>query len=322
MVKIALAGGSGDVAQEIFDVLVATKKHEILILSRKDAPAAGSPALPAGVSWVKADYGDVGQLAQVLRGVNTVLSFVTSGTTDDGKTNVQKNLIDASIQAGVKRFAPSEWATSGFKHLAWYSHKAESREYLAAVNRDRKVLEYTLFQPGLFLNYFTGPYATAKHLHVIQTPVDFAARRAILVEGRDDASLTLTTVQDLAGVVARAIDYEGEWPVVGGIKGAQVELRELIALGEKIRGGPFQVEHAKVADLEQGKWSTTWTPKIVHASLPADQADAVSAVISAGILLAISAGSWTVSDEWNRLLPDYTFTQPAEFLAKAWEGKP
>lgn len=34
MVKIALAGGSGDVASEIIDVLLATKKHEILILSR------------------------------------------------------------------------------------------------------------------------------------------------------------------------------------------------------------------------------------------------------------------------------------------------
>lgn len=34
MVKIALAGGSGDVASEIIDFLLATKKHEIVILSR------------------------------------------------------------------------------------------------------------------------------------------------------------------------------------------------------------------------------------------------------------------------------------------------
>jgi saccharopine dehydrogenase-like NADP-dependent oxidoreductase len=34
MVKIALAGGSGDVASEIIEVLVATKKHDIVILSR------------------------------------------------------------------------------------------------------------------------------------------------------------------------------------------------------------------------------------------------------------------------------------------------
>jgi hypothetical protein len=35
MVKIAIAGGAGNVAQEIIDVLVASKKHEILILTRR-----------------------------------------------------------------------------------------------------------------------------------------------------------------------------------------------------------------------------------------------------------------------------------------------
>jgi hypothetical protein len=28
-----------------------------------------------------------------------------------------------------------------------------------------------------------------------------------------------------------------------------------------------------------------------------------------------------VSDEWNRLLPDYRFTGAEEFLEKAWVGK-
>lgn len=34
MVKIALAGGSGNVASEIVEVLVAGGKHEIIVLSR------------------------------------------------------------------------------------------------------------------------------------------------------------------------------------------------------------------------------------------------------------------------------------------------
>lgn len=47
-----------------------------------------------------------------------------------------------------------------------------------------------------------------------------------------------------------------------------------------------------------------------------------SKVIVAGLLLAISAGAYNCSDEWNRLLPDYKFTQPEEFLSEAWRGKP
>lgn len=56
-----------------------------------------------------ADYGDVSQLASLLQGVHTVLSFVIPSINTTGKSDEQKNLVDAAIRAGVKRFAPSEW---------------------------------------------------------------------------------------------------------------------------------------------------------------------------------------------------------------------
>lgn len=59
--------------------------------------------------WVQVDYTDKEQLSKVLHGIDTVLSFITPQT-DPGNI-AQKNLIDASIRGGVKRFAPSEWAT-------------------------------------------------------------------------------------------------------------------------------------------------------------------------------------------------------------------
>lgn len=45
----------------------------------------------------------------IFKGVHTVLSFVAVHLDQDNKT--QKSLIDAAVEAGVKRFAPSEWAT-------------------------------------------------------------------------------------------------------------------------------------------------------------------------------------------------------------------
>jgi hypothetical protein len=39
-----------------------------------------------------------------------------------------------------------------------------------------------------------------------------------------------------------------------------------------------------------------------------------------GLLLGFQDGAFQVSDEWNKLLPDYKFTQPEEFLTKAWAG--
>ncbi|KAJ5745613.1 hypothetical protein N7520_010795 [Penicillium odoratum] len=293
MVKIAVAGGSGGVGQEIIDVLLATKKHEILLLSRKNAPAEGIQ----GVTWIKTDYLDIQQLKQVLQGVHTVLSFVTEQ--DDPTSPKQKNLIDAAIQAGVKRFAPSEWASAG------------------------TVLEYSLFQPGFIINYLTRPYSSAKHLPLIDLPWDYQNRRAIVVDGGENVCLTLTTVEDLANVVARAIEFEGEWPVDGGISGNVITIGELIALGEKVRGGtPFTIEKVQAQDFTSGEWKTSWMPIADHPSIPRENLEVMSRVILAGILLAVHANELHVSDAWNRLLPDYKFMPIGSFLIEAWSGKP
>ena len=63
-------------------------------------------ALPGG-KVVQVDYSDTESLKNLLQGVDTVLSFVVVHLDPDG--TAQKNLIDASIAAGVRRFAPSEW---------------------------------------------------------------------------------------------------------------------------------------------------------------------------------------------------------------------
>jgi hypothetical protein len=97
-------------------------------------------------------------------------------------------------------------------------------------------IEYTLFQPGLFLNYFTHPHKSAEHVHSFETQFDIENRRAIVPDRCDDTLITLTTVQDLANVVARAVEYEDTWPVVGGAKGCDVSITELIRLAEEIRG--------------------------------------------------------------------------------------
>ena len=142
--------------------------------------------------------------------------------------------------------------------MPWYAGKGEIRDYLTEVNKHEKVmrehphpvlprstislttrhqvLEYCLFQPGLFTNYFTYPYESAKHFRPFETQIDFNNRRAIIVDGGVDDRITLTTAQDFANVVALAVDYEGEWPVVGGIKGTDITIGQLLAVGEKIRG--------------------------------------------------------------------------------------
>ncbi|KAH0276347.1 NAD(P)-binding protein, partial [Aureobasidium melanogenum] len=315
MVKIAIAGGSSNVASEIIDVLVATGKHEILLLSRKEVSTSSAIK---GTTWIQVDYRNQMQLTHALEGVHTLLSFVAEQ--EDPNSPIQKNLIKAAIEAGVKRFAPSEWATSGI--VSWYSYKAEIRRYLQEINKEHQVIDYTLFQCGLFLNYLTRPYNSAKHLWQIQTPFDFDQGRCIIAEGGIDSRITLTIVQDLAQVVARAIDYEHPWPVVGGISGVEMSLKQMIELGEKIRGKPFKVEELPISELKDGTWKSSWTPKIDHPAVPPQKNDELSRLMVSEILRGISAGDFLCSVEWNKLLPDFEFTQTEEFLTGIWKGKP
>ncbi|KAK4501345.1 hypothetical protein PRZ48_007153 [Zasmidium cellare] len=269
------------------------------------------------VTWVQTDYQDIPQLEEILREVHTVLSFIT--TQSDPENTVQKNLIDAAIQAGVKRFAPSEWATSNFDHMPWYQGKAVIREYLQEINKERKVLEYSLFIPGLFTNYFAHPHPSAKHFKSFETHIDFQNCRALVLEGGEDDRITLTTAQDLASVVVKAIEYEGEWPIVGGITGTELSIRELLEIGERVRGKPFNITTLSRVDLEAGLTKSSWLPAIDHPGMP--DAEALASKLTAGMILAIEAGALDTSDEWNRVFPEYDFTQAEEFLEGVWRGR-
>lgn len=86
-------------------------------------------------------------------------------------------------------------------------------------------------------------------------------------------------------------------------------------------GKPFRIEKLKVDDLKAGVANCSWLPTVDHPGIPREQAEALAPKLVSGMLLGISAGALNVTDEWNRLLPDYQFTQAAEFLAGAWYNK-
>jgi hypothetical protein len=90
--------------------------------------------------------------------------------------------------------------------------------------------------PGLFTNYLAHPHKTATHFRSFENPFDFDNRRAVIREGSENDIITLTTVQDLANVVALAVEYKDEWPVVGGIRGTDISLEKLLLIGQQVRG--------------------------------------------------------------------------------------
>ncbi|KAH7136915.1 hypothetical protein B0J13DRAFT_640605 [Dactylonectria estremocensis] len=310
MVKIAVAG-FGEISREIIKAILAEGRHDVTVLSRQDAPRTILP----GLSWVKVDYHDKTQLAQALRGVHTVLSFIV--VMQDQGNIAQINLIDTCVAEGVKRFAPSEWSFYSVETFAMYHGKRDVRRYLEKLNEQNKVLEYCLFIPGVLMNYLGPPEKLGGNLSYTQLFLDFGNCRAILPAG-SDATVTFTTIEDVARVVVGALDYSGEWPVMGGIAASRTTISDILQLGEKIRGKSFAIETVKLADLDANIFTTSWNPVTLHPTIPVDQRELAGREFMRLSLLSLTDGVWNISSEWNQLLPNLKFTTLEEFLQESW----
>jgi hypothetical protein len=66
--------------------------------------------LPKDVAWRQVDYNDKSALVDAVKSIDTMLSFLAMFDQNEAP-ELHKKLIDAAIEAGVKRFAPSEWAS-------------------------------------------------------------------------------------------------------------------------------------------------------------------------------------------------------------------
>lgn len=88
------------------------------------------------------------------------------------------------------------------------------------------------------MEYYTWPHVFYNYIKPLQIPIDFGARRAILVEDQQARErITFTSVDDVVHIVIKALEYKGRWPVVGGIRGNKAtSTAKLVALGERIRG--------------------------------------------------------------------------------------
>jgi hypothetical protein len=125
----------------------------------------------------------------------------------DAGNTAQKNLIHACIAAGVQRFSPSEWTIKSGSGAPPYANKDAIAEYLAEINREEKVLEYCLWQPSVFMDYFAHPYALSRGLITWPFFIDFNERRAIVLDDGEQP-LVVTRVTYISDILTLTVlDY-------------------------------------------------------------------------------------------------------------------
>jgi uncharacterized protein YbjT (DUF2867 family) len=245
MVRVAIAGCSSGVGLNLLQAIAATGKHEIVVLSRQDTTP--HTKLP-GVNVRPVSYEDHTQLVDALKGVHTLICAIFVFSND--LATIQLALIKAAVEAGVKRFAPSEFAGTlkTAELVDAYHPKLRVAEGLR-----NSGLEYTYFRAGLFLNYFSRHSPSEEEGLASMRPWTFVVdinQGVANVPGDGNQKLTFTDVRDVAKWVASSLDLE-KWDVESGIPGDTLTYREIVAIAEKVTGRKFLIKENQIEQLEE-----------------------------------------------------------------------
>ncbi|KAJ4862519.1 nmrA-like family domain-containing protein [Trichoderma breve] len=207
MVTVAIAGGGSAIASNIINAILATKKHQLVILSRSPRPE-----LEAQGAIVKVvDYDSHEQLTNALRGVHTVLSCIwTYGPTVG---TLQIALLEAAKEAKAKE-------------PVWEAVKKSGLEYTRFINglwmnvwapgapRDEEVARAGYKGPAFLLDINSG---------------------SITIPGDGNGIISVTDMRDVGKYAAAALDFE-KWDEDSVIVGDKVTINELVEKIEKITG--------------------------------------------------------------------------------------
>ena len=310
MVTVALAGATTGLGLTILRHLVSspTNTHQIVLLSRSPQPTWTA----RGVLVREVDYSSLGSLTEALAGVHTVLSLI--GGSADALRDGQLALVAAATQAGVKRFAPSEFSLRGGGYeLELYAGKKAVWDAVVASG-----MEYTRFSCGIFMGFLgtgtpkglseigraegakSGEEEALGGLRAWDFVVNVGNGTADL-PGDGRRAVAFTDTRDVARFVEGALGME-VWPEELGMRGDLMDWRTLVEVLERVQGRKFLVRENEVEEMER-------VAREVEGKRFYNQ-----------VRIALVKGEGVVGDELNRAFPEVKPVGVEEFVRKWWEG--
>ena len=319
MVKVAIAGGSSPtLGKAIVQAIQDTSTHTPIVLSRRERDHDGELKLWSGyehgqqVQVRYVDYHDQSSLVTALQGIHTVISVVLTPDPTEWVT-AQINLLHAAKEAGVKRFAPSEWAFGSRAH-----EKADIDRPKIEVWKEveKSGLEATRFVCGGFMNYLGIGCPGLKHLQdealagFSEGPYLFNLKDGWAeVPLKADGSyprVTMTEIGDIGRFVAAALDLD-KWEDEMSMAGDTLRFDEVIKLAEEATGKKFKVIKRTKQQLQEEKDSLG----------PEDWIRRMECTFS--MLYCDDVDDETALDPLlNRLCPDVKPIKVSEYLEKYW----
>ncbi|PPJ57125.1 hypothetical protein CBER1_00565 [Cercospora berteroae] len=315
MVTVALAGATTGFGLTMLKTFLhlnklnnnSNEKHKLVILSRSPQPDLSTQDLEVRVT----DYKNHAQLVNNLKDVHTILSLIGGGS-PEALYSAQLALIKAGIEAGVKRFAPSEYAGRGYEGIDLYEPKARVWDVV-----QQSGLEYTRFECGLFMSVLaTGTPKVVTEVGIRDgcrsgeeealaglRPWNFVINvRAGTADfaGDGETEMVLTDMRDVARFVWEALSMERKWEPVTGMRGDVTSFREIVKKLESVSGRKFLVRENAIEQLER------------------EAREDPSKAFYNQARIAMAKGWALVGDEMNRAYPEVKPMSVDEFIEKWW----
>ncbi|KAI1101148.1 NAD(P)-binding protein [Jackrogersella minutella] len=235
--NVAVVGAAGKIGRPIVDRLLTSKLFSVTALTR----AGGRQRdFPAGVTVKQVDYDSIESLASALKGQDALVSAMAFEAID-----AQKNLVDAAVNAGVKRMIPSEYGNDLMnpKLAAFpiYQPKIAIRQRCEQKAAENPSFSWTTIHNASFL----GPDWTLDFI------VDVKNRKADIKDG-GDVLFCATTYDDIAQAVIGILTHLDETanrPV--RISSVNTSQNELVAIAKELGATEgWDLTYSKTEDLE------------------------------------------------------------------------
>lgn len=213
----------------------------------------------------------------------------------------QVNVIRAAVEAGVRRFAPSEFAHGSYDGIDLYEFKKRPWETLQSSG-----LEYTRYTCGLFTNLLSNGTPKLDQTEALaglrpwNYIINMKAGTADLPAG-GDKPVSWTEINDVCRFVIASLDLK-KWPIESTMYGDNKSWSEVVELVERIRGGEkLLVRITSVKEMER----LAQSPQLQFYNQTR---------------IVIAKGGFDNSGKLNKLCPEVNSATVEDCLRKWWGG--
>lgn len=194
--SIIVAGATGNLGHRICRELIAKGAFVKAIVRTQTDQEKTASLVKLGVEVIEVDFNDLEAIAMACTGVACVVSALAG--LSDVIIDIQKNILDAAVKAGVPRFIPSDFCTNYNDLIPGENRNFDLRRTFKTYLDSQRIQASSIFN-GAFADILT-----------YNTPVLNVKDQSIAYWGdKADWKLDFTTMDDTAAFTAEvALDDE------------------------------------------------------------------------------------------------------------------